>query len=189
MKSWVEERPDRWENEQRTAKEIFSDMSAEVAGDGCALIFGTIFVRRRHLGKIGPFFLKVIYPPDFPARDPNVHLLNRESWRDPGNHIEKDGRFCWAEVKDGTIDFHRDDSLKMLIENIGFRLMQVEMKLRNNGKFPGPERDHYDKGEMQAHAERKRNGIGPNTRPCICGRDVKYKHCHGKKELFKRGTV
>jgi|GEM_PF-7095151 len=182
---------DRWLNEQRLARQLFSEVSVEVAADGCAIIYGVFYCERRFL-KLGPFFIKILYPPTFPDVDPNFYLLNFESWRKALHHIEPDGRFCWVESKDSPINFDKLDSLKLLAENIAFRLVQVEMVTRmaeEKKKWPGPDRSHEWKGITEAKIERKRLGIGPNTRPCICGKDVKYKKCHGKREVFNRGVT
>lgn len=185
--SWVITNPARWKIEQDSARSLLLNVSASVEGDGCALIKGLMYVQRESLDPLGPFALKILYAPNFPAHDPNVYLVNRPEWRSLVNHIEEDGRFCWSEVKDARINFERPDSLKLLLQNIAFRLAQVEIRERKGlQSYPGPDRKHYEAGEYQANADRKRRGIGPNTRPCICGKDIKYKHCHGKRSIFRR---
>lgn len=184
--SWIDSSPDRWSHEREVAKSLFKEVTSEVTADGCASIYGVLYCERRHL-LLGPFFIRVLYPPDFPAHDPNIFLLSHEAWRCEAYHIESNGRFCWTEVKDSKIDFMRSDSLKLLVENISFRLVQAEIMVRTQvKKYPGPERSHFGKGETEAKIDRKRRGIGPNTKPCVCGANKKYKHCHGRKEVFVR---
>ena len=178
----------RWKDETALAKSLLDHPRFDVAADGWCLISGDIRIARRVLGELGPFHLEIQYPPDFPEHDPNVYLISHPHWRHLDNHIEPDGRFCWTEVKDSPIDFYRQDALKLLVANIAYRLMQVEMKMRKGlAALPGPERAHFEEGERQAKTSRKRRGIGPNTRPCICGRDVKFKNCHARREVLFRG--
>jgi hypothetical protein len=184
---WHEAIPERWRHEKAVAEAVLNRFDARIDGDGRACISGVFDVYSEHGHLYESVELRIVYPPDFPARNqpPSVYLeSHRDQWKKGGNsHIESDWKLCLFVPIESGIDFSAEFSLNHLFAIIHTFLFKQRIYQRRLAKtqlnggianWPGEDRAHGPEGVREAIREIGR--IGRNA-SCPCGSGVKYKKC------------
>ena len=185
---WHEANPGRWQQEQAVAANLLGNADAGIDSEGTAFVCGTFGVYSEHGHLYESVKLRIVYPPNYPARNcpPSVYLAShRDRWKNGGDsHIESDWKLCLFVPGESGIDFSQDGSLNDLFAVIHTFLFKQRVYQRRllraqlDGsipEWPGEYRSHGIQGMREAI--RDMGGVGRND-PCPCGSGLKFKKCH-----------
>lgn len=188
---WHEADPVRWQHEQAVAAAILDDLEVGIDNEGNVFLRGTFRVCSEHGHLYESARLRIVYPPEFPARNcpPSVYLeSHRDRWKNGGDsHIEADWKLCLFVPGESRIEFSQDRSLKDFLAVIHTFLFKQRIYQRrlaksqfdgSNPEWPGEDRSHGIQGIREAIQDM--GGVGRNA-PCPCGSGKKYKHCHMRR--------
>jgi len=185
---WHEANLERWQQEQAIAATVLEEFSAEIDGNGVAVIRGTFNVVSEHGHVYETVSLRVLYPPAFPEKNqpPSVYLeSHHDRWVKGGDsHIEGDWRLCLFVPLESGINFAESTALNDLFAVVHTFLFKQRIYQRRLARsyldgshptWPGEDRSHGIEGIREAVQDHGR--IGRND-PCPCGSGKKFKRCH-----------
>jgi hypothetical protein len=162
-----------------------------VQGDGTLALIGDVTFALDS-GTPQRIATRIIFPADYPQREPRAYQEPKRFPRDAEHHFYPDGRAClWLDVETRWRPTTSDALRAFLDQLTVFYLRQLMMEANPKLSFPGPWRAHGVAGHIEHLEERLRmrrrdlprmrtalaGGVSRNA-PCPCGKRIRYRKCH-----------
>ena len=140
------------------------------------------------------YHVKVIFPNNYPKAIPTMYEIGGKIPQKGSYLVNSDGTCCLAVPALEMILLSRGINIKNFITELAIPYLANQTYKRKKGKFAGEEFEHGIQGLYDFYSETFQskdpilivksiqkiilNELPDRNKPCYCGSNKKYKHCH-----------
>ena len=154
---------------------------------------GTLRLIEEATGQPTDLQLRLVFPPDYPSREPTAYEVGGRFPRVADRHInETNGSLCLWLAPLSRWDPNDPNALLVLLDRVSV-FCEDQLTYEVAGRFPYGEWAHGDAGYAECLFESLRrdssimdalgalpdpSALPARNDPCVCGRGIKFKKCH-----------